>query len=454
MNVLQRITNSASAFVNLVRSHISGLRAFVSQRQAGVLVTEDTALTFAAVWACVSVISRTMAALPWQVFERSTQGGGRRQISGTVAWLLNNQPNPEMTAFSFREALVSHALLWGNGFAEIVLDLAGRPSALWLLEPDRTTVCRNPETGALEYHYRVDAGSRTVLQAHQVLHLHGLGFDGLVGYSVVRMAAKSMGIGMAQDQFAQAFFQNGTVMGAVLEVGAAMNANQIKQMEDDMNTRHQGPGAAFRVKVAPVGTKVHNPTMPMTDAQFLEQRKFSTVEVCRWYGVPPHKVADLDRSTNNNIEHQGIEFVTETILPWAVRLEQEGNIKLFGARAQGRVYTKFNVNALMRGDSKSRAEYYKIMMQLGVYTINEVRAMEDENGIGPDGDARLVQLNQTTLEYLVANPGAKAPAAQPVSGAGADPEPDEDDGGDAPGTKPTNVIRMQALEFIRTRKTA
>lgn len=444
MNILQRWMRSV---VGLVRNRPGELRIFSSVQQAGVYVTEDTAMTFAAVWACVSVISRTMASLPWHVFERMNQG--RRQLDGSVAWLLNAQPNPEMTAFSFKEAIVSHALLWGNGYAEIVFDLAGRPSALWLLAPDRVEPCRDETTGELQYRIHNGDGSHTILPPRQVLHLHGLGFDGLVGYSVVRMAAKSMGIGMAQDQFGQAFFQNGTVMGAILEVAAGMNAPQIAQMEDAINSRHRGPGSAFKVKVAPAGTKVHNPTMPMTDAQFLESRKFSVVEVCRWYGVPPHKVADLDRSTNNNIEHQGIEFVTETILPWAVRLEQEANVKLFSTRAQGRVYTKFNVNALMRGDSKSRAEYYRIMMQLGVFTINEVRAMEEENGIGPDGDARLVQTNQTTLEHLVENPaGSQAAGAAPSADQAAEPVP----AAQAPAT--TNVIRVEALEFIRKRSRA
>lgn len=446
MNIFQR---AGQRIANMVRQlHPGEQRVYNTIRQAGVVVTEDTSMTFAAVWACVSVISRTMAALPWGVFERSAEG--RRQLHGTVGWLLNNQPNPEMTAFSFRETLISHALLWGNGYAEISFDMAGRPSALWPLSPDRVTVQRNPDTGDLEYKYIGDTVG-TILPAWRVLHLHGLGFDGLVGHSVVRMAARSIGMGMAQDRFGQAFFQNGTVMGAVLEVGSSMNPVQIAQMENDINTRHRGPDAAFRVKVAPTGTKVHNPTMPLADAQFLESRKYSATEVCRWYGVPPHKIADLERSTNNNIEHQGIEFVQDVVVPWAVRLEQEANIKLFGQRAQGRVYTKLAVNALMRGDSKTRAEYYKTMMQLGVYTINEVRAMEEENGIGTDGDARLVQLNQTTLEHLVANPGGTA-AATPAAADPADPpdpaDPDEEPG-QAAGRAANNVIRIQALEFIR-----
>lgn len=429
---------------NMLRYLPGSARVFSPMHQAGELVTEDTALTYDAVWACVSVISRTMAALPWSVYERLPQG--RKELFGTVSWLLNTRPNPEMSAFSFRETLFSHALLWGNGYAEITRDMAGRAAALWLLPPDRVTVQRDRGTGALEYIVRGEDGSATSLPPERVLHLHGLGFDGLVGYSVIRMAAKSMGIGMAQDTFAQAFFQNGTVMGAILEVGATMSAPQIQQTEDAMNARHRGPGAAFKIKVAPQGTKVHNPTMPLADAQFLESRKFSAVQVCRWYGVPPHKISDLERSTNNNIEHQGIEFVTETIVPWATRLEQEADIKLFGLRAQGRMYTKFTVNALMRGDTKSRAEFYRLMTQMGAMTINEVRGFEDMNGIGSDGDQLLVQLNQTTLQYLVANPGAKA---QPAA-LSADPLDDDEDADpiDEP-SKPTNVIRLQALEFIR-----
>jgi phage portal protein BeeE len=177
----------------------------------------------------------------------------------------------------------------------------------------------------------------------------------------------------------------------------------------------------------------------MTDAQFLESRRFSVNEVARWYRVPPHKIADLERSTNNNIEHQSIEFVTDTLMPWIKRLEDEANAKLVGKRAQGTVYTKIAVNALMRGDSKSRAEFYRTMTQIGAMSINEVRALEDMNGIGPAGDEQLVQLNQTTLERLVADP----PEAKDSAPESAEPEELEEP------TEPTNVIRAEALAFWR-----
>ena len=424
-------------------------RVYVPQRQAGVNVTEDTAMTLAEWWACVSVISRTVASLPWAVFERSESG--RREVYGSVSWLLNNQPNPEMGAFSFREALVAHALNWGNGYAEIQRDLSGRPVYLWLLTPDRVTPKRRQDSGNLYYEVQNDEGALIELETSQVLHLHGLGYDGVTGYSIVKMAARSIGIGIAQDTFAGSFYQNGTVMGAIVKVGAGTTPDQIKQLESYYNEGKRGPSKAFGVKVALAGTELQQLGMPLTDAQFIESRQLTVTMAARWLGVPPHKIADLTRSTNNNIEHQGIEFVTDAIIPWAMRLEQEADGKLFGMRSQGRVYTKLNVNALMRGDAKSRAEFYRTMTQIGAFTINKVLALEDMDGIGPNGDVRLVQLNQTTLDYLVSNPGAKANASNPLLDKSSDIDDD-----DSPDTEdeatPSNVIRAEALRWLREQR--
>lgn len=417
-------------------------RVYVSPRQGGVHVSEDTALTYAAVWACVRVIAETVASLPWHVYRRTDAG---REQMGThpAEWLLNSQANPEMTSFAFRETMVAHALTWGNAYAEIQRDMAGRVSALWLLTPDRVTPKRT-ETGALVYEVCDSAGSTYILQPAQVLHLHGLGFDGLVGYSPVRMAARSIGLGIAQDVFGQAFYGNGTTFGGMVEVPGAMKPDQIAEMEGYLNGKHGGPDKAFKVRVMAAGMKYVNTSMPMTDAQFIESRKFSVTEVARWFRVPPHKIADLERSTNNNIEQQAIEFVTDAIVPWVTRLEQEVNVKLFGARAVGTLYTKLAVNALMRGDAKSRAEFYRTMTQIGAMSINEVRALEELNGIGDPGDEHLVQLNQTTLERLVAEPAPADPAVDP----GADPATADSEAEDER-QAPSNVIRSEGLAFWR-----
>jgi HK97 family phage portal protein len=415
------------------------LRTFISPRQAGVFVSEDSALTYAAVWSCVRVISETVAALPWHVYRRSDAGRDRLGAH-PVEWLLNSQANPEMTAFAFRETLLAHALTWGNGYAEIQRDMSGRVSALWPLTPDLVTPKRT-EAGDLFYEVRDSEGGARPLQPSQMLHLHGMGFDGLVGYSPVRMAARSIGLGIAQDVFGQSFYANGTTFGGMVEVPATMSPTQIADTEAYLNGKHTGPDKAFKVRVVPLGMKYTNTSMPMTDAQFIESRKFSVTEVARWYRVPPHKIADLDRSTNNNIEHQAIEFVTDTIVPWVTRLEQEVNVKLFGARAVGTVYTKMPLNALMRGDAKSRAEFYRTMTQIGAMSINEVRALEELNSIGDPGDEHLVQLNQTTLERLVSEPEPADPAPVPDT---PDPADTEDDA-----QAPSNVIRSEGLAFWR-----
>lgn len=444
MNLWRRFT------AMLTPRRVQRERVYLSTSQAGMAVTEDTALTFAAVWACVSVISRTMAALPWRVFEQSQQG--RQPVNASIGWLLNNQPNHEMTAFSFRETLMLHVLTWGNAYAEIQRDLAGRPMALWIITPDRVCIERDETTKELRYRVYDDSAGQSLLPAADVLHIHGMGFDGIYGYSPVRMASRSIGSGLAQDAFGAAFFANGTVFGAMVEMPGGMKPEQIELAESYLNSSRQGPDKAFKVKVVPAGAKAHQLSMPMTDAQFLESRKFSVTEVARWYGVPPHKIADLDRSTNNNIEHQGIEFVTDAIVPWAVRLEQEVNLKLFGIRAQGRVYTKLMVNALMRGDAKSRAEYYRTMTQIGAMSINEVRELEELNTIGEAGDEHLVQLNQTTLEYLVENPDAKSNTATPSGPAepGQVDTPEEPPAGAEPAA--TNVIRAEALQWARQQR--
>ncbi len=438
--------NLRAVFMNLlrrVRQDPGQPRIYVSHRQAGVVVDEDTALTYSAVWACVRVISESIAALPWHVY-RSANGDTQR-ADGAIAWLLGTQPNPEMTAFAWRETILAHALTWGNGYSEIVRDMAGRPAELQLLTPDRVTPKRD-DAGRLFYRYCADDGTERDIDPRNIFHLHGLGWDGLVGYSPVRLAARSIGLGIAQDAFGQAFYANGTVFGGMVEIPGTMKKEDIRATEEYLNERHRGPDNAFRIKVAPLGSKYSNAGMPMTDAQFLESRRFSVNDVARWYRVPPHKIGDLERSTNNNIEHQAIEFVTDTLMPWIKRLEDEANVKLFGARAQGAMYSKISASAMMRGDSKTRAEFYRTMTQIGVMTINEVRALEELNSLGDIGDTPLVQTNQTTLERLVKEPEPKLaePVApdQPADTSATDPQHSD-------AMSPGNVIRREALSYWR-----
>lgn len=417
MNPVARLWNAVTS-----RLRPTG-QTFVYRKAAGALVTPETALGYAAVWACVRVISESIAALPWRV-HRLAGSGSEPFPDHPVDWLLHFSPNGEQTSFTFRETLVSHLLIWGNAYAEIVRDLGGRPTALWLIEPHRVQVQR-PESGALEYLVSNEAASQTRLAAENVLHWRGLSPDGVTGYSPVAMAARSIGVGIAQDEFAASYYGNGTMVGGVLKVPGSLSAEQIKQAESHFNAKHRGPANAFNVRIAHAGMEYTPTPIPMTDAQFLESRKFSVQEIARWFRVPPHKLADLERATFSNVEHLDIEFARDTLTPWALRLEQEVNLKLFGRNTQGKVYSRLNLNGVMRGDSKARSEFYKSMATLGVMSVNEIRALEDMNGIGDAGDQHLVQINQTTLERIGEEPapaaaGAPAPDPEPADPAGDD----------------------------------
>ncbi|MCK9504709.1 MAG: phage portal protein [Porticoccaceae bacterium] len=356
----------------------------------------DNALTYSAVFRAISYISAQIAVLPFDVYRQSANGS-RQRVNNELRYLLHTRPNSEMSAFAFRETLMAWALSWGNGYAEIETGIGGEPVALWPISPDRVEVMRAPD-GAIVY--RISGKGDTVyIPAERMFHLHGLGFDGLVGYSVISMAARSIGIGMAAEEFGAAFFGNGSTLGGVLTMPGTLSDQAYERLKKDWEGRHVGPKSAHKPAILEEGMEWKSIGIPPGDAQFLETRKFQISDVARWYGLPPHKLADLDRATFSNIEHQSIEVVVDTLTPWAIRWEQEANYKLFGRR-QGQYYSKLALNALMRGDSKSRAEFYREMANLGAFSVNEIRAFEDLDPIGAIGDKRLVQLNLTTLDKV------------------------------------------------------
>lgn len=411
MNIWKLIKNKLTKS----RDPGSGQRVFFWNRSAGVKVDHDSALTYSAVWRSINLISSSVAVLPCDILEKSISNDGvttRKTLDDHPAsWILNVQPNDEMNALTFKETMVAHALGWGNGYAEIERDLAGRVFALWPIEPDRVDILRD-ESGRIVYRVSNGSAPYTYLDPRDMFHLKGLGFDGRVGYSVISYAARSIGLGIAAETFGSSFFENGANPGGVLEHPASLSDLALDHLTKSLNERHSGPGKAMRPMILEEGMKFNAITIPQKDAQFLESRQFNVTDIARWYGIPPHKLMEMSHATFSNIEHQNIEFVVDALLPWIKRFELESRIKLIAPRNQRRIEVKLNVNALMRGDSATRAEWYKTMMNLGVYSINEVRAKEDENPIGPDGDKRLVQVNQTTLEKIGEDLPAPAPQMQ------------------------------------------
>lgn len=390
---------------------------------SGVAVNEQSALTFSAVYGCVRVLSETVAQLPWNAYEQ-TGNLRQRRADHPVDRLLHRSPNPEMTAFVFRETLQAHVCTWGNGYAEIERSLAGTPLALWPIAPHLVTPKRDSRRQVI-YEVASESGERSrTLPAADVYHVKGLGFDGLVGYSPVRLAMQSIGLGLAAEQFGSAFFGNGANMGGILEHAAELSDKGRKNLKSSVD-EFRGAKNSHKFLLLEYGTQWKPITVPPEEAQFLETRKFQVTDVCRWFRVPPHKLADLERATFSNIEQQSIDFVTDSIVPWLVRWEQEADGKLF-SDSEVAYFTKLVVQGLLRGDSKQRGEYYKIMRDLGVLSINDIRELEDLNPLGPVGDLRLVPMNMVSIEHAGEKPQAPAPPPEPSKDDDQQDEKDED----------------------------
>lgn len=396
----------------------------------GIRVTEETALTCASVWGCVRAISEDLAGLPFGVYRRRADGGRDPLPDHPVDWLIDTQANPETTSFEFRQAMIAWALTWGNGVAEIEKDAAGRPVWAWQLTPDRVNIDRT-RSGRLIYDVYNEREPNTVLEKEDVIHLKGLGFDGLVGYSVIGFAARTIGGAIGAEQRASSFFANDSTPGGMLKHPGRLSEEARKNLRETWQGRHGGPINQRTVAILEEGMEWVQTALPPEDQQLLESRQFSPLEICRFFRVPPHKIAELTRATFSNIEEQSRSYVTDTLTPWAVRLEKEMNIKLFGRTNRGTLYVRHSFNALLRGNVAARSAFYQAMLDRGVYSINKVLGFEDENPIGPDGDKRFVPLNMQLLEKAGEEP-PPPPAGQTSPGEPAadqnqdEPAPSED----------------------------
>jgi HK97 family phage portal protein len=364
---------------------------------SGVSVNEDTALNYSAVWAAVSLISSQVASLPLILYRRLEDGGKERLTGHPTYRLLHDQPNPEMSSMVFRETLQAHVLTWGNAYAEIEWRGDGRPSALWPLAPNR--VIPERQAGRLQYRVNNPGGKDVTIPAEDMLHVPGLGFDGTVGYSPVRMARESIGLGIATERFGGAFFGNGATFGGVLTHPGRLGEVAQKQLRESVNARHQGVERAHRLMILEEGMTYAQIGVEPDSAQYLETRKFQTEEICRWFNLPPHKLRNLDRATFSNIEQQSIEFVTDTLRPWLVRWEQEVNRKIvLQDRSQ---FVEHLVDGLLRGDIASRYAAYAVGRQWGWLSADDVRERENMNPLpAKAGQIYLVPFNMAPANRL------------------------------------------------------
>jgi HK97 family phage portal protein len=353
---------------------------------AGANVNQWNATTLPSVYSSVSIIADAFAALPGGVFKKREDGRGADPVPGhPVAQLLALEPNEDMSAFSYRQTMMHHVLLWGNGYSEVERTYGGDPKAFLLLFPDRTNP-RKPAGERLRYESTVD-GRRITLPPEDVLHIPALGFDGILGYSPVAVAREAMGMGLAMQRFGGKFFANDAKSGGFLMHPGKLGDIGTKNVSDSF-MKQGGPDNAFKVKVLEEGMKFIQTTIPPDDAQFLASREFQVAEIARIFRVPLVLLQAMEKSTSwgSGIEQMMIGFVVWTIQPWVVKWEQELTRKLLTPkeRAEG-YYVKFNLNALMRGDMKARADFYERLRKMRAMSANEVRALEEMNPY-PGGD--------------------------------------------------------------------
>ncbi len=365
---------------------------FFGSTTSGKTVNERTAMQTTAVYACVRILAETIASLPLHTY-KYTDKGKEKAVEHPLYYLLHNEPNPEMTSFVFRETLMSHLLLWGNAYAQIIRDGRGNVLALYPLMPDQMAVDRTTR-GDIYYIYTKE-GQAYPLRSDEVLHIPGLGFDGLIGYSPIAMAKNAIGMAIATEEYGSKLFANGANPGGVLEhPGIVKDPGRIR---DSWNSVYQGSSNAHRVAVLEEGLSFKPIAIPPDQAQFLETRKFQISEIARIFRIPNHMIGDLERATFSNIENQSLEYVKYTLDPWVIRWEMSLQKALLSESEKGKYFIKYNVEGLLRGDYKSRMDGYAIGIQNGFLSPNDVRSLENMNTI-ENGDIYAMNGNMLKLE--------------------------------------------------------
>lgn len=395
----------------------AGYSFLFGRTTSGKPVNERTAMQTTAVYACVRILAEAVASLPLHVYEYQDDGGKKLVYDHPLYYLLHDEPNPEMTSFVFRETLMSHLLIWGNAYAQIIRDGAGRVLGLYPLLPDKMEVQRD-DKGNIYYVYSRNSDENPMfkeygnikLKAEDVLHIPGLGFDGLIGYSPIAMAKNAVGMTLACEEYGASFFANGANPGGVLEhPGVLKDPSKVRE---SWNSVYRGVNNAHKIAVLEEGMKYQQIGIPPEEAQFLETRKFQINEIARLYRIPPHMVGDLDKSSFSNIEQQSLEFVKYTLDPWVIRWEQSLQRSLLLPGEKGKYFIKLNVDGLLRGDYQSRMNGYAVGRQNGWFSANDIREMENMNPIPDEEGGNLYLINGAMTKLADAGAFAKTDTGQ------------------------------------------
>lgn len=366
------------------------------ETKSGVRINTQTAIQCVGVLSCTRIVAETLASLPLKVYERLEDGGKKPAYDHPLYDVLSLNPNPESTSFEWRESMGFEACIWGNHYSHQIPDGKGNVRELWPLDPSRVEPKRDGERGERYYRYTPKDGRQRDYSADEILHISLYG-DGLRGYSLVDLCRESIGLAMGAEEFAATFFKNDASPRVVMESEQRLNPKEAAEQRDSWNREHAGPRNRHKMGWTWGGMKMRLIEADLSKLQLVDIRKFQLEEIARIFRVPLHLIQSLDRSTNNNIEHQAIDFVVHTIRPWLVRIEQRMNKSLFGPIERQRYFCEFNVDGLLRGDFVSRTTGYARMIASAMMMPNEGRALENMNPI-PGGDRLYIQGAMVPLE--------------------------------------------------------
>jgi HK97 family phage portal protein len=399
MGILSGIFKPRDKPQNLISSTLSFL---FGSTTSGKVVNEQTAMQTTAVYACVRVLSEAIASLPLHLYRYTDKNSKEKAVDHPLYPLLHDEPNPEMTSFIFRETLMTHLLLWGNAYAQIIRNGRGEVAALYPLMANRMRVDRD-ENGHLYYEYQMSTSDAPTMKAgtvrltpSDVLHIPGLGFDGLVGYSPIAMAKNSIGMAMATEEYGATFFKNGANPSGILSMPGV-----VKDPEKIRNSWEAGFGGSSnsnKVAILEEGMTYTPISISPEQAQFLETRKFQLDEIARIFRIPPHMIGDLEHATFSNIEQQSLEFVTYTLEPWLVRWEQSMQRSLLSPGEKESYFIRFNVDGLLRGDYQSRMNGYSTGIQNGIFSVNDVRELENMDLLSDEEGGNIHVLNGNVVK--------------------------------------------------------
>jgi HK97 family phage portal protein len=366
------------------------------EAKSGIKVSEKSALQSNAVYACVKILSETLASLPLFVYRRLEPRGKERALNHSLYRILHFLANPLMTSFELRETLMGHVLTWGNGYAELERNNGGRILNLWPLRPDRMRI--EAEGLSLKYFYTLPNGTEIEIPKQNLLHIKGLSLGGYVGESVIGFARESIGLSLATEEFGSRFFSNNAIPGGVYQHPGRLGKEARENLQKSLEKAHQGLTMTHRMMILEEGMKYEKIGIPPEDAQFLQTRKFQLAEIARIYRIPLHLVQELDRATFSNVEQQSLDYVIHTMRPWLVRWEQAMQRDLLLQNEWDEFFIEFLVDGLLRGDSESRYKAYATGRQWGWLSADDIREMENMNPL-PEGigEAYLVPMNMKAL---------------------------------------------------------